>query len=286
MKRFLVVLCVLILCACSGKAVSWEDVKASYEEIGSTVSDPLNSETFLKQDYEKTLSSLEEGIGSLAFGIRKDETQVAEDLYRNAVELEKAASFTDSEYSLKLRDVADKTKKLIAAAYDKTSDYEVLKYELGLDLDEISNWEEENWLQVVKKKRLSWSEVEDDFLTLEEETLDELISPRKVSEADLELYKDTILNHYEEIANGVSEDTLQATKDMYASAVALREYTEDLKGNAGPKVFAFAVQTIEYIQEKMGMKIDDPDYDYPSQIESAKKWTLSTLNELTMMMRQ
>jgi len=286
MKRSLVVLCVLILCACSGKAVSWEDVKASYEEIESTVSDPLNSETFLKQDYEKILSSLEEGIGSLAFGIRKDETQVAEDLYRNAVELEKAAAFTDSEYSLKLRDVADKTKKLIAAAYDKTSDYEVLKYELGLDLEEIENWEEENWLQVVKKKRLSWSEVEDDFLTLEEETLDELISPRKVSEADLELYKDTILNHYEEIANGVSEDTLQATKDMYASAVALREYTEDLEGNAGPKVYAFAVQTIEYIQEKMGMKIDDPDYDYPSQIESAKKWTLSTLNELTMMMRQ
>lgn len=286
MKRFLVVLCVLILCACSGKAVSWEDVKASYEEIGSTVSDPLNSETFLKQDYEKILSSLEEGIGSLTFGIRKDEAQTAEDLYRNAVKLEKAASFTDSEYSLKLRDVADKTKKLIAAAFDKTSDYEVLKYELGLDLEEIENWEEENWLQVVKKKRLSWSEVEDDFLTLEEETLDELISPRKVSEADLELYKDTILNHYEEIANGVSEDTLQATKDMYASAVALREYTEDLEGNAGPKVFAFAVQTIEYIQEKMGMKIDDPDYDYPSQIESAKKWTLSTLNELTMMMCQ
>ncbi len=286
MKRFLVVLCVLILCACSGKAVSWEDAKASYEEIGSTVSDPLSSETFLKQDYEKILSSLEEGIGSLTFGIRKDETQTAEDLYRTAVKLEKAASFTDSEYSLKLRDVADKTKKLIAAAYDKTSDYEVLKYELGLDLEEIENWEEENWLQVVKKKRLSWSEVEDDFLTLEEETLDELISPRKVSEADLELYKDTILNHYEEIANGVSEDTLQATKDMYASAVALREYTEDLEGNAGPKVYAFAAQTIEYIQEKMGMKIDDPDYDYPSQIESAKKWTLSTLNELTMMMRQ
>ena len=46
----------------------------------------------------------------------------------------------------------NKTKKLIAPAYDKTSDYEVLKYELGLDLEEIENWEEENWLQVVKKR--------------------------------------------------------------------------------------------------------------------------------------
>ena len=211
---------------------------------------------------------------------------MAEDLYRNAVKLEKAASFTDSEYSLKLRTVADKTKKLIAAAFDKTSDYEVLKYEVNLDLDEIGNWEEENWLQVVKKKRLNWSETEEDFLALAEETIENLVSRRKVTEADLELYKDTILNHYEEIANGVSEDTLEVTKQMYASAVALREYTEDLKGNAGPKVYAFAVQTIEYIQEKMGMKTDDPDYDYPAQIESAKKWTLSTLNELTMMMRQ
>ena len=286
MKKILTLLCVFLLCACGTSSLSWEDVKASYEEIETTVPDPLSNETFLKQDYELILDSLKEGVEALTFGIKKDETQIAEDLYRNAVKLEKAASFTDSEYSLKLRTVADKTKKLIAAAFDKTSDYEVLKYEVNLDLDEIGNWEEENWLQVVKKKRLNWSETEEDFLALAEETIESLVSRRKVTEADLELYKDTILNHYEEIANGVSEDTLEVTKQMYASAVALREYTEDLEGNAGPKVYAFAVQTIEYIQEKMGMKTDDPDYDYPAQIESAKKWTLSTLNELTMMMRQ
>ena len=286
MKRILLLLCILFLSACGTSALSWEDVKEDYLQSEASIEDPLAGDTFLQKDYEAILDTIRSDMETLSFGIKKDETATADELYAAAVRLEKAASFTDSEFSLKLRSVADKTKKLIEAAYEKTSAYDTLKYELDLDLNEIADWNEENWLQVIKKKRLSWNDLEEEFLSLEEETIDGLISPKKVSEADLEDYKDTILNHYEEIAKGVSEDTLETTKAMYASAVALKEYTEDLKGNAGPKVYTFAVQTIEYIQEKLGANIDDPDYDYPSQIESAKKWTLSTLNELTMMMRQ
>ena len=286
MKRILILLLVLFLSACGASALAWDDVKEHYRELEVSAEDPLSAETFLKQDYEAILDTIRNDMEALPFGMKKNETETADSLYSAAVKLEKAAAFTDSEFSLKLCSVADKAKRLIEAAYDKTSDYDTLKYELGLDLNEIESWEEENWLQVIKKKRLKWSDLENEFLTLEEETIDGLVSPRKVTEAELEDCKDTILNHYEEIAKGVSEDTLEITKAMYASAVALKEYTEDLEGNAGPKVCAFAVQTIEYIQEKLGMTIDDPDYDYPSQIESAKKWTLSTLNELTMMMRQ
>ena len=286
MKRILLLLSVLFLSACGTSALSWEDVKEHYHELESTVEDPLQNETFLQEDYETILSAIKADMEGLSFGIKKDETEIADSLYENALILEKAASFTDSEYSLKLRSLADRLKRLVAAAYDKTSDYDVLKYEADLDLNEIESWEEENWLQVIKKKRLKWSDLEEEFLALEEETIDGLISPRKVTEADLEDYKDTILNHYAQIEKGVSEDTLEITKAMYASAVALREYTEDLKGNAGPKVHTFALQSIEYIQEKLGVTVTDPDYDYLSQIESAGKWTLSTLNELTMLMRQ
>ena len=73
---------------------------------------------------------------------------------------------------------------------------------------------------------------------------------------------------------------------MYTSAVALKEYTEDVEGDAAKTINTFANQTIEYVKECFGEKSADPEYDFPKQIEIATKWTLSTLNELTMMMRK
>lgn len=276
----------MFLSGCSS-TMSWADVESKYASLQDTIENPVEaSGTFLSYDYIELLQRVQTNLENFSAGIKKNDTELADSLYEDAIKLEKVVSLSNSENASFLSKLADKVKKLVIAAYDKSSDFDGIKYEINADIDEVSLWSKEDWNTVEQKARIKWNTVEADFLSLAEDTIEELVDPEDVYEYEIEEYKDIIINNCKKIENGVTEDTLQAAIDMYTSAVALKEYTEDVEGDAAKTINTFANQTIEYVKECFGEKPTDPEYDFPKQIEIANKWTLSTLNELTMMMRK
>ena len=115
---------------------------------------------------------------------------------------------------------------------------------------------------------------------MEDAVIENLADASKLGETDLEEYKNTILNNYELIADGIDEKNRENADVIYEAAVALREYTLGLEAEAPEKVHRFACQAIEYVKAAYGEKIDDPDYDFPALAKDAQKWTLSLWNEL------
>ena len=287
MKKILILLCVIMLGACSAKGLSWADVKARYDELSETVGNAADqSDVFLKDDYEKILNNALESIEELNSGVDKDGEQTAEDLFRIAEGLEKITSLFSSDSSVQLALVAGEIKELVKAAYDKSPDFEQLKEKIRNDVVEILGWSKAQWLSVEKRQTLKWEDVADDYDSLYQETIKGLKRFRDVTETDLIGLKDTILNGYELIAYGIDESNRETADEVYAAAVSLKEYTQDLKGNAAEKVNRFATQTMEFVEAAYGKTVEDPDYDFLKEVENTGKWTLSMFNEITTQMKR
>ena len=287
MKKILILLCVIMLGACSAKGLSWDDVKARYDELSETVGNAADqSDVFLKDDYEKILNNALESIEELNSGVDKDGEQTAEDLFRFAEGLVKITSLFSSDSSVQLALVAGEIKELVKAAYDKSPDFEQLKEKIRNDVLEILGWSKAQWLSVEKRQTLKWEDVADDYDSLYQETIKGLKRFRDVTETDLIGLKDTILNGYELIAYGIDENNRETADEVYAAAVSLKEYTQDLKGNAAEKVNRFATQTMEFVEAVYGKTVEDPDYDFLKEVENTGKWTLSMFNEITTQMKR
>lgn len=287
MKKILILLCVIMLGACSSKGLSWDDVKARYGELSETVENIADkSDTFLQGDYKMILNNALESIENLNSGVEKDNEQTAEDLYKIAEGLEKITSLFSSDSSRQLAFVAGEIKELVTAAYDKSPEFDQLKEKIKNDLAEIMDWSSIQWLSVEKRQTLKWEDVADDYDALYKETVKGLKKFRTVTEDDLIELKDTILNNYELIAYGVDNENRETADEIYAAAVSLKEYTEDLKGNAAEKVNRFANQAIEYVEAAYGKTVEDSDYDFLKEVENTGKWTLSMFNEITTQMKR
>ena len=287
MKKILILLCVIMLGACSAKGLSWDDVKARYDELSETVGNAADqSDVFLKDDYEKILNNALESIEELNSGVDIDGEQTAEDLFRFAEGLVKITSLFSSDSSVQLALVAGEIKELVKAAYDKSPDFEQLKEKIRNDVLEILGWSKAQWLSVEKRQTLKWEDVADDYDSLYQDTIKGLKRFRDVTETDLIGLKDTILNGYELIAYGIDENNRETADEVYAAAVSLKEYTQDLKGNAAEKVNRFATQTMEFVEAVYGKTVEDPDYDFLKEVENTGKWTLSMFNEITTQMKR
>ena len=287
MKKILILFCVIMLGACSSKGLSWDDVKARYDELSDTVENIADkSDTFLQDDYKKILNSALESVEDLRSGIEKGNEQKAEDLFKIAEGLEKITDLFSSDSSRQLAFVAGEIKELIAAAYDKSPEFEQLKEKIRNDIAAILEWSSVQWLSVEKRQTLKWEDVADDYDALYKETIKGLKKFRTVTEEDLIELKDVILDNYELIAYGIDDDNRETADEIYAAAVSLKEYTEDLKGNAAEKVNRFAAQAVDYVEAAYGKTVDDPDYDFLKEVENTGKWTLSMFNEITTQMKR
>ena len=287
MKKILILLCAIMLCSCSSKGLSWDDVKEHYNELSQTIENIADkSDTFLQDDYKKILNNALDSIDELKSGVSKDDEQTAQNLFTIAEGLEKITGLFSSDSSRQLALVAEEIKELVTAAYDKSPDLEQLKEKIRNDIASILNWTKQQWLSVEKRQTLKWEDVADDYDVLYEDTVKDLKRARDVTEEDLIELKDIILNNYELIAYGVDADSRETADQIYAAAVCLKEYTEDLSGNAAEKVSRFAVQAIEYVEAAYGKTIEDPDFDFFMETESAGKWTLSMFNEITTQMKR
>jgi PBP1b-binding outer membrane lipoprotein LpoB len=282
MKKILMIMSLfLLLSACGAKTASWDDVKEKYTEAyQAAVNDAAGYEEYSAAQFQSLIDQIFTGVGELNSGVKADAEEDILSLYKNAALLEQLSQRSNSVQSRTLGEFADAITKLIQAAYEKSSDFDALKSQILAKAEEITGWSDEDWKLAAFKKKISWAQVVEAYETLEEETISNLPRADKISELELEEFKNTIINNYELIQDGVNEDNRENADVIYEAAVSLREYTQDLQGETAEKVLRFANQTIDYVRQAYGEKVEDPDYDFLKTAEEARKWTLSVWNEL------
>lgn len=282
MKKVLMIIVLSILVAgCSPKTISWQDVQGKYEEVyAATILKAADCESFSAEEMKHLVDAITGKIENLSSGVRSEDEENLASLYGDAVMLEQLATRSNSLQSRSLGEFAAGVEELIRAAYEKDSAFDAAKTELLAKAEEILNWSAEDWDLVEIRKKISWQEVREDYLAMEEEIIENLPDGKKLGETDLEEYKNIILNNYELILDGVNDKNRENADVIYEAAIALREYTADLEGETAEKVHRFASQASEYVMASYGEKIDDPEYDFPALAKDAEKWTLSVWNEL------
>ena len=289
MRKILILLVVVLLCSCKEKPISWQDVKEEYETIAVENSNFANDKnTFLKNDYLNIVNNINDYTDELTNNIDKENQELPINLYTEAIKLDsitKLIQNNTAELSL-LKDLAKNAKDLVIYAYDKNEDFNNLKNTIKDLSDQINSIENDKWLALEIKQYLSWDNVEEEFDILINETIDNLTKRRKVTENELEELKNYIYNNYQKVIYGIDDSNLDIAKEIYASALKLERYTDDIEKEAPLKVNKFAIQTMEFIEKTLGKEIDDPEYDFLNEIENTKKWTLSLLNEVTTEMKR
>ncbi len=280
MKKIMIILLTILLCACSN-SLKWEDVQDKYTEMeNSVVNLAEQSEEFLKKDYEVLLKDIDQNLEELQSGVSKDDTAAADALYETAIKLDKIASLFSNDSSAQLTLLAQGIKDLVVLAYEKTDGFSEMRNGIKEKVNEILNWSDEMWAPVEKRALLKWEDVAETYDEFAKEVIANMTKKKEVTEDQLVTWKNYIVDHYEEIGYGVTEDKQEVARELYSAALLLQEYTNKMKGDAGPKVNAFATHAIEYIMNAYGVPIEDETYDFLNEVESARKWTLSLWNEV------
>lgn len=286
LKKMIIVLTVLMLWGCGAKTLSWDDITDEYAEINAQAMSAYGSrEEFLKNDYLGLLDAIEEDAGALTAGIKKDEDGTARKLFEDASIITALTSAFENESAAILRELSLSIQVLVKAAFDKADNFEDYRQEVLSQIETIRAWGDEEWSKVEKRKKISWSEVSEEFAALEEETIDNLVNARDVSEYELEQMKDLIADNYDRLLNGVNVANLETAKDIYKAAIELYQYTEKLESDSGVKVNALARMAREFVEECLGRKTEDPEYDFLNLVEASRRWSLSVWNEITTEIR-
>ena len=281
MKKALILILLFLLSACGSKNASWEDVKPQYEEAyNEMIKKAGEADDFLRDDFIDLIAKIREETQALSSPVTKDDEENALSLYKDAILLGQLGSQSNSLQSAQLGAFSEKIQSLIELAFNKNDSFKEFKAQILEETEQILSWSDDDWKLVERRKKITWNEVEDFYLAMEERLDEEFIPGNELSEYDLESYKDIILNQYPDLVEGVDELNRHNADGMYEAAYSLAHYTEDLEGEDAQKVYRFATQAMEYVKGAYGEKIDDPDYCFPDLAKDAEKWTLSLWNEL------
>lgn len=264
--------------------MTYDSVKDDFEAV--EVDNPIeSSSTFDKNDYLNILDGVKNEIEALTSPIDKDNLENAKTLYTSALLIEKLSNSYSNQASESLKQLSTKIKELVIQSFEEDTDLESSKNELNQVIDAIYNWDDLTWLSIEKRNLIKWDDIKEEYEQLEENAKEDMIPSKKINEAELEELKDIIVNNYELLAYGISDNEKETANKVYAAAIQLKEYTRKLKGNTADKVYNFANQTLNYVIKCYGGEIDETDYDFLDRVTSAKKWSLSTWNEIVTLLR-
>ncbi len=286
MKKILILLLILLVAGGCASSVSWEDAKPVMEEVYQTaIKDASGYDSYSADEFKALIASVCERAESLEEGIKEDKQEEIKEIYHDNIVLRLLASESNSIESNMINQLSLAVEDMIISAYEKNGELKENKDKMHELREQIDGWNDDNWALVEKRKKLSWNEVKDEYEKLEQDTIAELKAADEVVEAELEEYKNIITDNYSAIANGVDANNKKYADLIYESAVALNEYTKDLEGEQAEKVNKLAVSAKNFVQICYGANITD-DLDFETQVQSAKKWTLSLWNEITTLLRQ
>lgn len=289
-KTLLAIISILILLTgCTHKLV-WTDVEGIYRETEKEINNiKKNITTVTKDNYEDYLEELGNEIDNIEFSQEETNQKKLEKIYKAAEYIQMYASLFEGNPAQELLSLALNTKDLVKSIYSGDKDqFNTLKTSIVDEINAITTWSDEQWSSVEKKAKLLWEDVESEFEKISEEAKESLIAFDKLAEYNLEDLKHTIIDNYQLIEDGVTEQTNEIAQDMYFAAIQLKEYTRKIYSDDADKVYEFAKHAISYIEEAYGKVLQEEEkltQSFKVDVEDATKWTQSTWNEITKQLK-
>lgn len=285
MKRFITIIMAiaLLLSGCSKKELLWSETKSLYENAMNEAIDEANkAETFLEEDYKYAINMIEAHYEEIKKGISDKNSASAAAMYRSAALIKTVALGFDSDAAISLADFAQSAIFVIEAAHDDVNgDFEIAKSQFEERLEAIKNMTDVEYDAALRKAKLKWQDVESEFEAIANEALETQTRYAEVTSFELEELKHDIIDSYELIKDGVTEDTNDIAMSVYRAAVKLKDYTEGLYADEATTVYEFADKTISFVKSCY-VGGGDVMNEYGDDIARAKKWTQSTWNIITM----
>lgn len=286
MKKLILCLCFLLLiCGCS-KKVTWQEVEENYLETEQEVGEIADSmEEIVEDDYQALLTELGDYVGDIEYSQEQDNQDLLKRTYKVAQYLQVFASMFNGNCAQQIIALSANTKDLIKSVYDGNEDeFDSLKSQIQLQISDISSWANDQWSTVEKKTKILWDSVADQISEIETNAKSNLTDFNEVAENELEELKHTIIDNYQLIKDGVTKDTDNIAKTIYDAAYKLEQYTRRIYSDEADKVWYFAKYTESYVKQCYGKALEETDKvseNFENDIESARKWTQSTWNEIT-----
>lgn len=284
-KVILVIMCVFLLTGCQ-KKLTWQDVEDSYKQVEQEVKNNVDQkDIILKEDYQELIDELDSCITNVEFSQKEENQNILRNAYKTSQYIGLLASLFDGNCAQQLITLSLDGKALSKSIYENNKDdFNNLKDKVLSEINEITNWNDEQWRTVEKKAKILWNNVETKFDEIAQEAKDNITEYGEVAENELDTLKHTIIDNYDLVKDGITEDTNQISQDMYIAAIKLEQYTRRIYGEASDIVWNFAKDTQSFIKECYGKVLDEnEEYKdiYTSEIEDAKTWTQSIWNEIT-----
>lgn len=284
-KVILVIMCVFLLTGCQ-KKLTWQDVEDSYKQVEQEVKNNVDQkDIILKEDYQELIDELDSCITNVEFSQKEENQNILRNAYKTSQYIGLLASLFDGNCAQQLIALSLDGKALSKSIYENNKDdFNNLKDKVLSEINEITNWNDEQWRTVEKKAKILWNNVETKFDEIAQEAKDNITEYGEVAENELDTLKHTIIDNYDLVKDGITEDTNQIAQDMYIAAIKLEQYTRRIYGEASDIVWNFAKDTQSFIKECYGKVLDEDEaYKdiYTSEIEDAKTWTQSIWNEIT-----
>lgn len=279
-------MCLLVLCACGNKAPTWEKVQGEYGSLKQeAIKITENSETFFKEDYLNAITELKELVTNLEQTTEEEEIEPLKKIYKLTYSIETISSKYSGQAATKINNVAKIIDALIEANYDATQEeFDAIKIDALNKLAELDELSNKQWAEIEKKELLKWEDVADTYEEIASQAISEMTDPKEVTEAELDVLKNDIIDKYEDIAYGITIFNEDSAKDIYADAAVLEAYARRTTTEQGKTVRYFALDTMSYVKQCFGKVLDESEaleQDYPLSIEAAKKWTQSVWNYIT-----
>ena len=285
-KLLLLLISIAILLTGCTSSKTWQDVEQIYKDAEQAANQETNGvEVVLQQDYEELLNELDGYVENTEFSQNDENQEKLTNIYKIAQQIQVLSSLSNGNCAQELLALANNSKQLVQSIYSGDKDtFNSLKNDVDAQISDISNWADDQWSTVEKKALILWDSVSSKINEIEENAKDDLTSFNKLTETELEELKHTVIDNYELIKDGVTEDTNNVAQQIYEAATKLQLYTKRIYSDEADKVYYFAKDAQSYVKECYGKVLDEEEafkQNFEDDIAQAKKWTQSTWNEIT-----
>lgn len=291
MKKTLILLTILmLLTSCSAKK-TWDDVKQDFSKAKEEVDTAAEKiESYSAQNYKEFLSQIDNYVSEIEFNQDDSNQEKLLKAYKAAEYISVFASFFDGNCAQQLLSLATNVNDLTVALYsgDKTT-FTNLKNTIHNQINETKTWAEDQWLSLEKKSKILWPDIESKINDIENNAKENINNFNEVTEYELDELKHLIIDNYELIKDGITEDTNQIAQNIYDAAVKLDIYVSEINNQEFDKIKTFAQHTLSYVKSCYGKVLDDSEKlqeNFKNDVDNARKWTQSTWNQFTIELRK
>lgn len=291
MKKFVILLLIAFIVTGCDKSKNWDDVKPTFDDAKKQVDEnvSLQDDVINQAEYEKLIDDINKTLDEVKFSQDDDNTQKLIKMYKAAEYIGLFMSLFDGNCAQQLLSMSTGINDLVQAIYNGDKDkFNEIKGGIQTVIDDTKTWTSAEWSTIEKKNKVLWDNVAEQIEKISDDINNKLTDFNELTENELDELKHVIIDNYELIKNGINEDTDKIAQEIYEAASKLEAYVGNLTHEQADKVRNFAKNAKSYVKQCYGKVLDESEQlknDFDNDVENAKKWTLSTWNQIVTQLR-